>query len=197
MTARESNTSLFIFVDGKVSIAPKALFIPEFADIYNRDRSAGKKRAEKEFAYVYFMGDYKSEYNAYGIEKAKQVGIDIFMNRKYEPDQIVKKAIEKYEELQNTASMKYLIAIRNRVNRIISFLDHAEVEDKSKDGSYKNPFVSIEKVNKILNDLESTMEKLEKWEKKVFDEEVDMQIRGGGVLNVFENPEDAKWMFKQ
>ena len=49
----------------------------------------------------------------------------------------------------------------------------------------------------VLNELEDVVEKLEKWEKKVFDEEEDMQIRGGGILNAFENPEDASWLFKK
>jgi len=48
-----------------------------------------------------------------------------------------------------------------------------------------------------MTQLEDTLESIEKWEKKVFEEEEEMKIRGGGALNVFENPEDAKWITKK
>ena len=197
MTAKHDNTGLFIFNGERVAINPKILFIPEFSDLYERDRSSGKKKALKEFAYVYFIADYKSEYNSYMLNKETQLGIDIFCNRNYRPDPMVKKAIDKYTKLQETPSMQYLIAIRNRVQKVIHFLDKAEIKDKGVDEKYVNPFITIDKVSKVFNELEQVVEKLEKWEKKVFDEEEDMQIRGGGVLNAFENPEDAKWLSKQ
>jgi len=197
MTVKNNPGDLFIYQDDKIIVNPKALFIPEFYDIYYRDRSVGKKRALKELAYVYYISDYKSEYNAYGLSKEVQLGIDIFMNRKYKPDEYVQKAIDKYQKLQETPSMQYLIAIRNRVQRIIQFLDTAEVEDRDKEGKFKNPFIKIGEVTKIFNELEDVVEKLEKWEKKVFEEEDDMKIRGGGVLNAFEDPESAKWLFDE
>ena len=196
-TGKSGSNDLFLMVDDRITINPKALLISDFNDIYIRDRSAGKRRALKEFAYIYYMADYQSEYNAYGLSKETQLGIDIFMEHKYKPDLLVKKAIEKYEKLQETPSMQYLIAIRNRVQKIIQFLDGAEIKEKDSDGTYKNPLMQIDKVTKVFNELENVIEKLEKWEKKVFDEEEDMKIRGGGELNAFENPEDAKWIFKK
>lgn len=196
MIAKNNEIALFHLDGNKIQINPKALFIPEFADLYNRDTSQYKKKALKEFAYIYFIADYKSEYNAYMLAKEKQIAIDIMQNRNYKADPMVKKAIDKYIKLQETPSMQYLIAIRNRVNHVIQFLDKAEIENKGIDDKYKNPFIIIDKVSKVLNELESVVEKLEKWEKKVFDEEDDMKIRGGGILNAFENPEDAQWLKK-
>jgi len=196
MTIKSDNTGLFLFDNDKVTINPKLLFIPEFSDLYERDRSIGKKKALKEFAYIHYMADYKSEYNSYGLNKDTQLGIDIFQNRKYKPDPYVKKAIEKYIKLQETSSMQYLLAIRNRVSMIVKFLDEANIRNADSENRPVNPFVTIDKVTKVLNELEDVIEKLEKWEKKVFDEEEEMQIRGGGVLNAFENPEDAKWLKK-
>jgi len=196
MTVKNDNTGLFLFDNDKVTINPKLLFIPEFSDLYERDRSLGKKKAMKEFAYIYYIADYKSEYISYGLNKETQLGIDIFQNRRYKPDPYVKKAIEKYTKLQETSSMQYLLAIRNRVSMIIKFLDEANIRNADSENKAINPFVTIDKVTKVLNELEDVIEKLEKWEKKVFDEEEEMQIRGGGILNAFENPEDAKWLKK-
>ena len=199
MMLRNSQTTLFSAEGNKVVINPKALLIPEFNDIYQEDKSKEKKKALKEFAYMYYVADYSSEYNAYGLGKETQIGIDIFMNRNYKPDPILQRAIDKYQKLQETPSMQYLIAIRNRVQRVIQFLDNAEIvekENKEGDIKYKNPFVTIEKVTKVFNELEDVIEKLEKWEKKVFEEEEDMKIRGGGMLNIFEDPSKADWLRK-
>jgi len=197
MITRNNETSLFLFDNNKIIINPKALLIPEFADLFARDRSFNKKKVLKEFAYIHYIADYRSEYNSYGLTKEKQIAIDIMQNRNYKPDPMVKKAIEKYIKLQETPSMQYLLAIRNRVQHVIQFLDKAELKEKGTfDEKYANPFITIEKVTKVLNEMEDVIEKLEKWEKKVFEEEEDMKIRGGGLLNAFENPEDAKWLKK-
>ncbi len=197
MTQKNSATSFFIIEGDKVLVNPKALLIPEFAFIHERDRSQNKRKSTKEFAYVYYMSDYKSEYNAYGLNKQEQIGKDIFGNKRFKPEKYLLDAIEKYKALQQSPSMRYLESIRNRVNRLIAFLDSADVKDKDKDGNSLNPWMTIDKTTKVLNELEDVVEKLEKWEKKVFDEEEDMQIRGGGVLNAFENPEDARWLFEK
>ena len=196
MTLKNSENNFFIIDNDKVVINPKALLIPEFAFLYERDHSIGKKKSLKEFAYIHYIADYKSEYNSYGLTKNQQVALDIFGNKKYKPDQHVLKAIDKYIDLQKSPSMRYLESIRNRVDRIIDFLDNADQISVDKEGIYINPFLTIDKVTKVLNELEDVVEKLEKWEKKVFEEEDDMQIRGGGLLNAFENPEDAKWLAK-
>jgi hypothetical protein len=200
MIIRNSN-GIFVTENDKVIINPKALLIPEFEEIYNRDRSVSKKRAARELAYVYYMADYHSEYNAYGLSKESQLGFDLFDNKRYKPDPAVQKAIEKYTILQETPSMRYLISMRNRINKTIDYLDNVKVIDKvkekDKDGEaerYVNPFIKIEKIISTMTKIDEILDKVEKWEKKVFEEEEDMKIRGGGILNVFEDPENAKWL---
>lgn len=202
MIASGSSNSLFIIEGEHVTINPKALVIPEFSDLWRRDTSKGKRMSIKEFAYVYYMADYKSEYNAYGLSKETQLGIDIMNRRDYKPDSYVQKAIDKYKLLQETPSMRYLMSMRQRVNNIIDYLDSVQIKDKKKkkndDGTieetYINPFISINEIVKTMAKMEENLESIEKWEKKVFDEEEDMKIRGGGVINAFEDPESAKWI---
>jgi hypothetical protein len=193
-----SDNRLFIIENDKVVINPKALIIPEFATIHERDRSTGKKRSVREFAYIYYIADYKSEYDVYGLSKESQLGLDLFNNKNYKPDPEIQKAIEKYKLLQETPSMRYLISMRKRINRTITYLDNVEIRDKIKgeegEVKYLNPHVTIDKIVTTMKQIEDVIEKLEKWEKKVFDEEEDMKIRGGGMLNVFEDPESAKWI---
>ena len=180
----------------KIVINPKALLIPEFEIIYKNDRSANKKRSLSEFKYIYFMCDYKSEYDAYGLAKESQLGLELFNNKNYHPDKDVKAAIEKYQFLQDTLSMRYLVSMRNRVNKIIKFLDSAKLREKDGD-QYINSFVDINKQMATMKQIEDVLEKIQKWEKIVFDEEEDMKIRGGGELNVFEDKENAVWLKKK
>lgn len=194
MSYRNIETALFVRDGDVVRINPKALLIPEFAYIHEKDGSKYKRKSIREFSYIYYMADYRSEYNAYGLNKKEQIAKDIFGRKNYKPEKYILDAIDKYIELQRSPSMRYLESIRNRVNRVITFLDNAEIDNKDKEGKYKNPFITIDKTTKVLNELEDVMEKLEKWEKKVYEEESDMQIRGGGLLNAFENPEDARWL---
>jgi hypothetical protein len=197
MTVKNSQQSLFILEDDKVHINPKALVISEFSDLWERDKSPGKKKAIKEFAYIYYIADYKSEYLRYGLSMETQLGIDIFQNRNYKPDPMVKIAIVKYEQLQETPSMRYLKSVRKRVNGIIDYLDTAQIKDTKMRGEEtvpENPFISIDKITATMSKVEDIIETVEKWEKKVFDEEEEMKIRGGGMLNAFEDPESAKWL---
>jgi hypothetical protein len=92
--------------------------------------------------------------------------------------------------------------MRQRVNSVIDYLDSVQIRDKKRnkkedgtfDETYLNPFISINEIVKTMGKLEETLESIEKWEKKVFDEEEEMKIRGGGHVNAFEDPESAKWI---
>ena len=49
---------MFILANNKVTIEPKALLISEFEALWTRDHTKGKERANKEFSYIYFVGDF-------------------------------------------------------------------------------------------------------------------------------------------
>lgn len=176
--------------ENRVEIEPRMLFIPEFKKIFERDRSKTKSKSQKEFAFIYFMADYKSEYNIYGIEKPVAVKRDIMGNEDYEPDEDILSAIEKYEMLQETTSMRYLKSVRETVNSLMKFYNELRYKSNSTNVTDYDPGP----VTKALKDVELIVEKIEKWEKKVRSEEDSMSIRGGGELNIFEEKETATWM---
>lgn len=165
------------------------LMIPEFKKIWDRDSSKDKSKATKELAYVYFIGDYKSEYNIYGIEKRDVVAKEVMEDPGFITDEIIENAITKYIKLQETSSMRYLRSIRDTVDSIIKFNDSLKF-DSEKDIKTYNPKLATS----ALKDVGSIVEDLEKWEKKVYGEEDQMNIRGGGKVGLFEDPEKASWM---
>jgi hypothetical protein len=165
------------------------LLIPEFKKIWDRDTSKNKDKATKELAYIYFVGDYKSEYNIYGIEKRTMVCKEVMEDPGYVSDDEMEKAIKKYMILQETSSMRYLRSIRDTVDSIIKFNDALKF-DSDKDAKTYNPSLAT----KALKDVGSIVEDLEKWEKKVYGEEDQMAIRGGGKVGLFEDSDKATWM---
>lgn len=176
--------------ENRVEIDPKMLWVPEFKAIWSRDKSKDKRRANREFAYIYFVADYKSEYNVYGIEKQIAVSRDIMGKDEYVPDEIVQAAIEKYEKMQETASMRYLKSVYATVNSLIKFYDELRFKSESSNAMQYDPNPAI----KGMKEVELILEKVEKWERKVLSEEDNMQIRGGGSLSMFEDKESATWL---
>jgi len=184
--AQQMMSNFFILEDGKVvKINPKVLLIPEFQRLWSRDRSPKKAKSMKEFAFIYFMADIDSEYNAYGIDKEAQVAEDIFDDPKFQVDQMVIEAVDKYEIMQQTHSIRYLKASRAMIDRLVKHYHDEAMKDEDFDP---------QKVSASMKNIEEIMEKLEKWEKKVSGESDEMIIRGGGVVGIFEDPENATYM---
>jgi len=181
---------MFILKSGTIDIEPKALFIPEFKTLYDRDKSKDKSMAMKEFAYVYFIADYKSEYNIYGLEKRTMISSEIMGTPNYKPDDIVNDAITRYELIQQTYSMRYLRSVRDTIDSLMKFYDELRFKSKTTNVASYDPSL----VTKALKEVELILEKIEKWEKKVKGEEDMMQIRGGGKIGLFEDPEKATWL---
>ena len=182
---------MFTLNQGNPEVEAKALFVPEFKRIWDRDKSKNKARATKELAYVYFIADYLSEYNIYGVEKSTIVAKEIFNDDKYNPDKLVQEAIVKYEAMQESYSMRYLKNVRETVDSLMEF--YGELSFKKGDDANKyNP----KALTTALKDVETIVERIEKWEKKVRGEDDDMQIRGGGDVGMFEDPARASWLNK-
>lgn len=180
---------MFILKKGNPEIEAKALFVPEFKRIWNRDKSTDKARATKELAYVYFMADYQSEYNIYGIEKGMMIAKEVMENEEYKPDRAIKEAISKYEKLQETYSMRYLKSVRSTTDSLMVYYKKLQFSKGTDEKTY-NP----KALTAALKDVELIVEKIEKWEKKVRGEDDDMQIRGGGKVGLFEDVDKATWL---
>jgi hypothetical protein len=183
---------MFILNQGKPEIEPKMLIVPEFKALWNRDKSANKARATKELAYIYFVGDYKSEYNTYGLEKRNMVALEIMGSGEWEPDELVTNALIKYEAMQQTYSMRYLKSVRNTVDSLMKFYNELQFKAGQQNILDYDPVP----VTRGLKEIEIILEKIEKWERKVTGEEDMMQIRGGGKVGLFEDNVMATWIKK-
>lgn len=95
----------------EVDINPEALLLKPFHKILARDRSQQKKKAKAELAYVWFMCDYKSDYQSYLDEEERSSSIVEVLEglpKEYKPDKLVKEACEFYRERSKTVASSLL-----------------------------------------------------------------------------------------
>src|SRR3990167_8155919 len=147
----------FILENNKVKISPEALLIQAFKNVWDKDTSKTKDKALAELGYVYFIADYKSDYLAYPENtRTKQIAIDTMKDSNYKPDETVKAAIKKYEELQNTPTLRLLKSARHALEEVSSYFDVVKPTDRNVTAIS----ASIEKIGKIAESLDKLEDKI-------------------------------------
>ena len=172
---------MFELIDHKVKISPEMLNIPEYKDIWDRDKVKGKHKAFSELSYVFYVTDYKSPYKNYPEEERLQkVAADFCfksLGENWKPDNKVKLAIMKYKELQTTPSLRYLDSVQNLLEKITNYFNGIQIDDDS----LKTAVDSSDKANKIILALPKIREAVEK------EISENSKIRGGGQVGMFED----------
>ena len=172
----------------KIEIEAAALFIKEFAEIWNADKSKDKAEAYKHLSIVYFAGDYKSVYSKYSDEEKLQELSRDLLGGKPIPD-IVLAAIEKYKQLNTSRNMAFLLSARNTVDKMKSYLDEVDFSETVLDakGNEKDKY-DIDKVQKVILNFGKTIETLDKLEEKVAKEKsIDSKTRADATPGDFED----------
>ena len=160
--------AVFTIENNTVKISPEMLLIPEFNDIWERDKSKDKGRAYKELSFIYFLSDYKSVYTAYSPEEREdKIKQDFIRDPSWVRDEIVDKAINKYEELQETPSLRLLKSARIASDKLSSFF-------RTQDPEHKFYTSNLEKLSKIIESIDKLEERVKK------EETSSSRVRGGG-----------------
>jgi len=158
---------LFDLKNRRVTVAPQALWIPEFKDIWEADESDNKDIAMNELAYVYYIADYKSPYLSALTPDlvAQTVAKDFMKDSNYEPNELVLKAIAKYKELKLTPSMLLLNASLKTVHNLIDYMENVDLQERDQHGKplYKPNDVTgslakiggiVDSINKVRSNVE-------------------------------------------
>ena len=160
--------TLFDLKDRKVIVSAEALLIPEFKDIYSRDKSKDKAKAIQQLSYVYFIADYKSPYvSSLSPDALKRVvGKDFMKDEGYKPDSKVSAAIDKYKGLQKTPSMLLLDASLQTVHNLTDYLQNVDLQERDKNDKpiYKPSDVtnSLSKIGAIVDSLNKVRANVER-----------------------------------
>jgi hypothetical protein len=180
---------LFDIVNGNVEMNPTSLWIPQFKALWDRDKSKEKTLAAKEISYVVFKHGFHSPYNAYSeVDKVEKILKDYFSDYpNWSPDDVVRAAEDKYNELQDSAALRLLRTNKKSLDLIESFTN--KVYDKINDGE-----IDITDADKIMDRIIKNAEKsgtlitsLNKLEVQVQKElKESSSVRGEGELGLFE-----------
>ena len=167
---------LFDIDRGNLVLNPTVLWIPEFKKLWNRDKSPDKNKAQAELSYVVFKHAFKSPYQAYNDrEREKKIKADFLSEfPDWEPDKYVKAAEKKYNELQDTVTLRLFRSTRLALEKIEEFFKNADSTDVS----------VIVKNSKELGNLAQSLDKLEKQVQK---EQLEASsVRGNAEIGLFE-----------
>jgi len=188
--------------DNKVIVHPEALFIPEFKKLINRTRA--RQRALTEIAYIYHYVAYNSPYAAYSPSKrAAKLGLDLFDNEKYKPDEDIIAAMGRYDDMQQSPSLNALKSIMDALDTSSKVIDEmrksieaelAEVQisekEIDKDINIKRCIAHIKNIIELSSNIPDTIERVKKLEDSVKSEQLkNITAKGGHSLNPRENPE--------
>lgn len=158
---------LFHYEGYEVEIEPEALMMAPFKAIYDRDKSKDKSMAKQELAYIYFMGDPRSDYQYLVDTEVRAVEIikGLGMPKEWKADKVIERALTFYESFKPISAglledTRYVI---NRLRAELRNMDFDERDDKGKPvhtlQSITNTIKQIPALAKDLDEAERALSK--------------------------------------
>jgi len=171
----------FEIVEGAVTIPPSSLTVPELRVIWDRDTSDKKVTAYQELCYIYHIADAKSEYAELTPDKKKEmIKKDMIRIEDWNPDEAVELAIQKYRELQETISSRFLDAQMGFLHKVTERINEIDIDDIEDDKTMNAILSAAEKANKLLVNIPKLKEAIAK------EQTAEERIRGGGEKGMYE-----------
>ena len=178
---------LFQFVNFQVKISEEALSIKAFRDIWQRDKSKEKLKAQQELGFIYFFCDPRSDYMFLIDEDTRMEKIieQEGMPKDWKPDEKVNKAIEVYKYLTTTSSSLLLQDTRELINNVRSQLKEIDLSLRDSNGK---PIYTLNTVTSTIKQIPGLIKDLNEAEKAISSEiEENAKMRGSGIKKIFED----------
>lgn len=170
----------------EVTIAPEALQLIVFREIWERDKSKDKRTAKMELAYIYFMEDVRSDYMVISDKdrRSETICLDEGMPKTWKPDKAITDAMEFYRSKQPEQAL-WLEAERKFIDKLERTMDAIDPGAMDSKGRLINPLNQtaqlVETVNKAISSYNKT-------QKEVFsDIQKEEKVRGSVEKSDFEN----------
>lgn len=180
---------LFKYEGYKVSISEEAFALKPFKQIWNRDRTASKDKALTELGYIYFMVDPRSDYQ-YLVddeERSKTIKEDQGLPANWQPDRVVKEAMEFYGKFKPTAAL-LLEDTRYAVEKLRRLLRDINLDDKDDKGK---PIYTLNTITATIKQIPGLVKDLDEAEKALASEMRSQgRMRGQGEKTIMEDTLD-------
>lgn len=180
---------LFKYEGYKVTISEEAFALKPFKQIWNRDRTASKDKALTELGYIYFMVDPRSDYQ-YLVddeERSKTIKEDQGLPANWQPDRVVKEAMEFYGKFKPTAAL-LLEDTRYAVEKLRRLLRDINLDDKDDKGK---PIYTLNTITATIKQIPGLVKDLDEAEKALASEMRSQgRMRGQGEKTIMEDTLD-------
>ena len=134
-----------------------------------------------ELTYIYHITDPKSEYADFAAEhKQSTIFTDIIKEEGWLPDEDIREAIEKYKQLLETASLRFLNAQEDFLDKVTTRMSELESDDLEDDKTITAMLNASEKAAKLIMMLPKLKEAVVK------EQSAAEKIRGGGETGTYE-----------
>lgn len=188
----------FLFnVEGK-AVFPntETLLLYPFKDIWDRDKSKSKENALEELTYIEFMTSMKktNPYRQYPEGKKDEVvRQDVITQIDWQPDELVKEAMQKIMQFQQGASTtyNYYMAAKKAAEKMQEFFEDVDINERNMKSG--NPIYKPGDITRALNDTEKVLANLKSLEKKVEEELYEeTKTKGGKEISPFASRNSLK-----
>lgn len=154
---------LFKYEGYQVEVEPEALMLTPFKVIFNRDKRKDKSMAMQEFAYIYFMGDPRSDYQYLVDEevRSEEVIKGLGMPVKWKPDDAVKRALTFYCSFKPT-SAGLLEDTRVAIDKLREMLRSINLDERDDKGKPVHTLSSITQTIKQIPALVKDLDEAER-----------------------------------
>lgn len=179
--------------NSQVIVLPEAYFLKPFADI--RDKYKDIYLATVELGYIYFMSDYRSDFDDIVDEDIKSEKILETMgdvSKKIKIDKKTQKAIEFYKERQPSISLRYLESMKKSLKSLQDALEEVNLTKTYYD-EYQNSIevydtLALNRITDIIKKSPEIIKAIKEMEKQV---KIELQEneshRGSGDKSIYED----------
>lgn len=164
----------------------ECLLVPEFKKIWKADKSKDKTNAFNLFCYIYFSIDYKSLYLSFDKETREERLLEDYIGDKnWKPTQDVLAAMKKYQEFQNTPTMRFLQDNLDAMESMGKYFRSIDWEETTEKGIVKYDITKVATAVKNAGGIIDNIEKLRDKVKKELSLE-GSKARGAGTGGLLE-----------
>ena len=174
---------LFNLDNYEVTVEPEAIMLAPFKALWDRDKNKDKHIAKQELAYVFFMGDPRSDYQYIVDEEVRSSEIikGLGMPTNWKVDKHVQRALKFYKGFKPISAgfledTRYFIdSFRKELRKRSEILEDMEIKD------LKDITDLMQKIPKIIKELDEAEKALTR------DIQAEAKARGSQQKGMFED----------
>ena len=179
--------------DWNIILAPEALSLLPFKRVV--DKYKQREYGIVELSYIYFMVDFRSDYNDLVDEKERSEKIleSLAESDKIKIDKVTENAIEYYKERQPSISLRHLESMKKALHNLQESLNNIDLSMQVMDentGELKPVYntMDLNRISSIMKDSPKIIAAIKEMEKQVKTElQENNAHRGSGEKSIYED----------